>query len=195
MRNSAQNRQPALNRNFINPGQNLFSISAPRAVGDIYSKTVGVTVTPYSWATEVGESYAVNIPLGASANWAYMYFSPSSKIYTFSVFVQMSDNSAPVIADASGSSDFMLLANTAAVVGTVSMVNNTNVYRCKYTGMGIPGSFLFGVVKFVSNSSKTVKVTGWQIEERNGAGKYVSTYGSAYNVGPVRNFAVGRVTP
>lgn len=188
-------RVAVANRNVLAVGQNLIATSEPQALGGLYSSN-NVTVGAYAWPSEVGDTYAVSFGTNGIVRWAYQAFTPTdtTKVYTLSVYVQMNDNSQPVISSSGSGSDFQLVFCTAAVVGTATRVGSTNVYRCSYTGTLTIGGILFGVVKYAGNSAKTFKITGFQLEERNGVGPYVRTSGAAVTT-PVRNYTTGRQVP
>ena len=99
--------------------------------------------------------------------------------YTFSVFVRMDDGGAPQF-DASGSSaatDFVLWINSARDTSGYQVEHiHGSLYRvsCQYTP-GATASYPTGLVKYSSNSSRTFKTAGWQLEAKPYATSYIPT--------------------
>jgi hypothetical protein len=90
----------------------------------------------------------------------------ASASYTFSLFVQMDDDSAPVVGTNTTTGDLCLIleSNFATSGITVSLVSGS-IYRISGT---VTGSGLttrnFGAVKYTGQSAKGFRVTGYQLE-------------------------------
>jgi hypothetical protein len=106
--------------------------------------------------------------------------------YALSVFVQMDDNSAPDLGISSLTGDFSLIMGTSLGTSNVKVeqINSTNVYRVSATRVAPTLATQFGVIKYTTQSSKTFKITGIQLE----AGAYATSY-----IGPTTTASVTRI--
>jgi hypothetical protein len=108
---------------------------------------------------------------GATLSLSYGNATPvSSTSYTLSAFVQMDDNGAPSFLSATASSslnDFSLVLGNVAInptTYTVSLVSGS-LYRVSVSvTTATVTNTNTGVLKFATNSSRTFKVTGRQLE-------------------------------
>jgi len=172
--------------NLVPTAQNLFLISEPQALSDIYSKH-NVTVDAFSWPDKIVTPYCVSV--GTSLRYVYMYFSSPNNVdtYTFDIIVIMDDNSMPIVSTNSAPSDFQLVfCNSSQPTAAVTSIGN-NLYRISYTGVATSALYYFGIVKYVGHSSKTFKVSGWHISRTSYVSPYKKTHGAAYNIGDLRN--------
>lgn len=176
-------RAPLISRASIALSQNLFAVSKPQNGADLYN--YNAAFTDHAWPAFLNTTRAVRFPDNTITRWAYMYFGAfnPAKYYALSVYVQMEDNSVPVINNNLSGSDCMMVFGNNTAVGTPVRVEGTNVYRLCYVGKGTIGGILFGIVKYASNSNKALRVTGYQLEEGTSVGNYKETYGGAYNIG------------
>jgi len=122
---------------------------------------------------------------GATLTYAYKSISSSAATaYTLSVFVRMDDGLAPAFGHTTASN----VANDFAVsIGSVIIAPNTyTVKNCggglyRVTGTtttsGSPGSNQ-GIVKYATNSNRTFKVSGYQLETGSVSTSYIPTAGS-----------------
>lgn len=166
-------------RNYMQP-QNLISISEPKTLGDIYSKS-NITVDAFTWATPSTATTCLTFGDNSIIRTSYQLYTPiTGNTYTFSVYARMDDLSVPKVASSGASDDFMLLFGTTAVAATVTSVGN-NIYRLSYTGIGDATKVLWGVLKYVSNSNKTFKIIGYHLAQTNYLMPYTKTYSTALN--------------
>lgn len=115
---------------------------------------------------------------GLITSYVYMGSAVASAQHTFSVFVKMDDGNAPSFGSASAqnvANDFVLVASGLAVSPLTYAVTSVGdgVYRVSATiTAGIVGLTNNGVGKYLTNSSRTFKVTGYQLE----LGSVATTY-------------------
>jgi len=109
-------------------------------------------------------------------------FTPTIGVqYTLSVFVQMDDNSLPIIGLTNSTGDFSLIinGNTANINLLAQRVNDTNVYKCSASFVAITTNTQFGVAKFLTQSAKGFRITGIQLEAGSNATSYIPTLATA----------------
>jgi hypothetical protein len=101
----------------------------------------------------------------------------SGQVYTMSFFVKMDDNSAPIPGTTSGTDFAIIMGSTTGVSNiTVTLVSGS-LYRvsANYTGVTTGNNGANGIQKYASNSAKTFRVTGFQIELGSVATAYQKT--------------------
>ena len=129
----------------------------------------------FSW--DLGSVLENAIVFGDNSTTRYAYYSStvsSGTVYSLSFFIKMDDNSVPIPA-----TDFLLvLAGTAIVSGYTINNYGSNVYRVSVTGTAGASNTANGILKIASHSTKTFKITGFQIEVGSYATSYIPTYGS-----------------
>jgi hypothetical protein len=120
-----------------------------------------------------GFSNSIQVP---STGLTYFYktaITTLSQVYTISCFIKMDDNSVPVLGVNSSLGNLSFVAKGAIAPDNlkVTLVGN-NIYRISATavGNGIPG--FFGIVRYSSQTLKTFKISGIQLE----AGSYATSY-------------------
>ena len=132
-------------------------------------------------------SYLANASLGfgwdgTTLVFAYKPFTPAaSTVYTMSVFVRMDDGNAPSFGSATFNSnlnDFALMVGGSFIAANTFVVQNmgNNIYRVigTLTSSASPTSNT-GVLKYGTNSNRTFRVTGWQLEQASFATSYIPT--------------------
>ena len=112
---------------------------------------------------------------------SYAYFQPTYTVadYTLSVFVEMDDGNAPAFGGLSVSAvtnDFALVVEATPVNALTYIVEHFggNTYRvsCTLTAASTAAANT-GVIKYSGNSTRTFKVTGFQIEEGSFPTSYI----------------------
>jgi|688.fasta_scaffold188675_3 hypothetical protein len=123
-----------------------------------------------------GFSNSIQVP---STGTTYFYKTATttlSQVYTLSCFIKMDDNSAPVLGVNSslGNLSFVAKGNIAPDNLKVTLIGN-NIYRISATtvGNGTPG--YFGIVRYSSQTLKTFKISGIQLELGSYATSYIPT--------------------
>jgi hypothetical protein len=123
-----------------------------------------------------GFSNSIQVP---STGLTYFYktaITTLSQVYTISCFIKMDDNSVPVLGVNSSLGNLSFVAKGAIAPDNlkVTLVGN-NIYRISATtvGNGIPG--YFGIVRYSSQTLKTFKISGIQLELGSYATSYIPT--------------------
>lgn len=101
--------------------------------------------------------------------------------YTNSIFVQMDDGGAPVIGTTSTSGDFSLvLEGDVATANTlVKRIGTTNIYRVSASKAAVaPINNNNGIAKYTTQSARTFRVVGIQVETGSRATSYIATAGA-----------------
>jgi hypothetical protein len=119
---------------------------------------------------------------GATETYAYKSITVSaSTAYTLSVFIRMDDGLAPAFGHATASNvanDFAIVVGTAPVAPNTYTVTNLGggLYRvtATTTTSGSPGTNQ-GIVKYATNSNRTFKVSGYQLETGSVRTSYIPT--------------------
>ena len=103
----------------------------------------------------------------------------SATAYTISIFVIMDDGTAPVVGTTSSTGDFSLVVN-GNLVASAALVRliGSNVYRvsASYTTVSTDGRI--GLLKYITQSARTFRITGIQVETGLRATSYIATTGS-----------------
>jgi hypothetical protein len=112
---------------------------------------------------------------------AYHQTTPSTgTIYTYSVFVQMDDNSRPVVGSSTGAGDFSLVIQSVLYTGPVTITPlGGNIYRISATQAAtISSNAYYGIAKYSTQSSKSFRKTGAQFEVGRAASSYIRNLSS-----------------
>ena len=101
-------------------------------------------------------------------------FQTSGVAYVVSAFVEMDDGLAPVVGATSNLGDFSLVtADSFATSPVVTRIGTTNVYRVSAIHIcTVNGARQTGVYKYTTQSVRTLKVTGLQLELGSVATEY-----------------------
>lgn len=109
-----------------------------------------------------GFTNGVEVPLGGSTNWATTQIAVvDATDYVYSFFVMLDDGSEPVLG-----TDFSIIANNMNLDGVGGVIDHGDgLYRvyAPFTASGTSG--VHGLFKYANDSSKTVYVTGFQLEQ------------------------------
>lgn len=124
------------------------------------------SLTPVAFA---GLTAGTGIQVNAATGGTYIYKSATYKAdtpYTFSCYVRMLDGTAPRFGSSGSGSevDICLVLKNAAYQAEVQDLGG-GLYRAYATASGTIVSGTVGVVKYQTNSSKPVIVSGYQLEE------------------------------
>lgn len=107
----------------------------------------------------------------------------TNTIYTVSVFVQMDDGNAPVVGTSTSTGDFAVVidGNLASASALVFRLGISNIYRVStFRTASVGGaSRNCGIVKYTTQSARSFRVTGIQVETAGRATSYIQTAGSA----------------
>ena len=101
--------------------------------------------------------------------------------YTCSAFIQMDDGGAPVVGATSVLGDFSIVAEAAIASTniTVSRLGSSSVYRVSASRTATAPIFdSFGIIKYTTQSARTFRVIGIQVETGSRATSYIATDGS-----------------
>ncbi len=118
---------------------------------------------------------------GSTASYVYMGIALASAQHTISVFVKMDDGNAPSFGSATAANvanDFVLVVSNQLVSPLTYAVTSVGdgVYRVSVTiNSGTANLGNNGVLKYGTNSSRTFKVTGYQLEAGASASSYIPT--------------------
>jgi hypothetical protein len=123
-----------------------------------------------------GFSNSIQVP---STGLTYFYktaITTLSQVYTISCFIKMDDNSVPVLGANSslGNLSFVAKGNIAPDNLKVTLVGN-NIYRISATAVGNGIPVFFGIVRYSSQTLKSFKISGIQLEAGSDATSYIPT--------------------
>jgi hypothetical protein len=137
-----------------------------------------VTATAFS-----GLSMGTGIAFGTAGVTAYAYksnFTPDAgRLYGFSAYVRMDDGNAPAFGSATkedASNDFAIIVGNGAVSPLTYSIENMGggLYRVSSAQAAFAAHTNNGIVKYNTNSARTFKVSGYQIE-RDRVSRYQRT--------------------
>jgi hypothetical protein len=96
------------------------------------------------------------------------------------MFVQMDDDSLPVIGTTNSTGDFGLIinANLGTLNSKVEQLGITNMYRVSISRVADSTNTQFGVIKYTTQSAKGFRITGIQLEAGATATSYIPTVAS-----------------
>jgi len=164
--------------------QNLFTYSDPTAVNGVtFPTNSNVTAISSAFIPTAGGGYfngGINLGDNSMERTAYKSVSTLSvgARYIMSAYVLMGDSSAPDPGSAGAGKDFAFFFNggdeTNASAYTVTLIGSS-VYRVSAPILYTTGT-TFGVHKQVGHSTKTCKITGFQLEKVPSVSSTVGTY-------------------
>ena len=128
--------------------------------------------------------FPVSLAFGDNSVARYAYKSittTDATRYTVSVFVQMDDGGAPVVGDSSTAGDFSLVIEGEIAQLDIKVQKIAgSLYRVSASLTAVaPISPNNGVVKYTTQSARTFRVAGIQLEAAASASSYIPTAGSA----------------
>ena len=151
---------------------NLYVNSEPTANEGAAS---GVSYVDFNWS--LGFTNATEF---TSGDFRYGGSVSASTVNSLSFFIIMDDLSQPVVGANSGAGDFSVVIGGSLMTSGFEVKNfGNNVYRVCVTGTSGTNTSNNGIVKYNSQSSKSFKVVGWQLEQQSYATSYIPTNGSA----------------
>jgi hypothetical protein len=160
------------------PRTNLFTNSEGNLA------TYGTAIGNASNATVSINGFSNSIQIGNNSLATSVYkttFTPVVGVqYNMSIFVQMDDNSLPVLGSTILTGDFSLIINNtlATLNPVIQQVGSSNVYKVSATFIATTTSTIFGVNKYIGQSAKGFRFTGIQLEVGNVATEYIPTVAS-----------------
>ncbi|QFZ84634.1 hypothetical protein GFK26_18580 [Variovorax paradoxus] len=142
---------------------------------------LGCAVAPWNNSGfTTGLAFPAAPPVGTFAFYAAQYpvLTPTTT-YVFSCFVKMDDGNAPNMPTPGGAGDFALVIGNAPVVAAACTMTHVGggVYRVtgtQATGATVP-STATGIWKYGTNTGRTFKFTGFQLEQASSASSYIPT--------------------
>jgi hypothetical protein len=160
--------------------QNLVTYSE----GAIARYATAINVTDA--ATSIS-GYAASVQFGDNSVERTLYtrsYTPKlGATYTFTLIVQMDDNTAPVPSTSPSSGDFSLVfAGIILPTPTVTSLGS-NLYRVTLIATTTASYTIFGLIKYTTQSSKGFRITGIQVNEGSVAQNYIRTLDKAIDVG------------
>mgnify|MGYP000184375157 CR=1 FL=1 len=150
-------------------------------------------IAQYNTATNVTDAatsitgYAASVQFGDNSVQRTLYNrSYTAKLgatYTFTLIVQMDDNTAPVPSTTVSSGDFSIVF-AAVLLSTPTVTSlGSNLYRVTLIATTTTGSSIFGLIKYTGQSTKGFRVTAMQLNEGSVAQNYIRTLDKAIDVG------------
>lgn len=120
---------------------------------------------------------------GATSSFRYKSGAAEGTQYTISVYVKMGDGGAPSFPIASGTSsqnDFALVIGGSTINPATYKVEHVGNSLYRISGSAVAGATAqnSGIVKYASNSIRTFKTTGWQLEAGSFPTSYIKTEAS-----------------
>lgn len=163
--------------------RNLFTETEFRnGITDLPIKGGSFSFVPFAGLTQ---GTGVQIDMNAGGTYVYKtYAHKAGVIYNFSAYIRMQDGSAPVLGQSGSGAGadvdvcVVIKGNTAAPSITTLTDLGGGLYRVSVLINNSVTATYFGFVKYATNSTKPVIVSGYQLEE----GSEVSTYQ------PITNF-------
>ena len=160
---------------------NLISLSEP---------TVAQLIVQFGPTNATTSIYGFTKSLHLAADvvnvqYAYMTFAETAGVhYTFSIFVEMDDDTLPSIGTDSGTGDFALVLAGGLGAAPLTAISTPGVYRCSAKRTGTGSNSNWGIVKYTTQSSKGFRFTGYQIEVGDVAYSYypVPPYSGAASI-------------
>jgi hypothetical protein len=157
-------------------GTNLYEYSE---LDTGYTKTQ-TTFGDFTWPSSV--SFTKAFTVGDNSVQRYVYkpiIFPTAAIYTVSIFVYMDDLAGPPVLGAGAGKDFSLLIQGTGATAYNSVVSlGSGVYRISgYRNSTASGPSSTGLDKSTSNTARTFKVIGFQLEATAYPTSYIPTNG------------------
>jgi hypothetical protein len=111
--------------------------------------------------------FSSSAQFGDNSTQRYWYKSAtvtSNETSVLSIYVQMDDNALPVVGETISTGDFSLIVNSSISSGATVTLVSGSIYRISksFSGAGVARNF--GIIKYTGQSSKSFRVTGYQLE-------------------------------
>jgi len=126
------------------------------------------SINSFANSIQVGDNSVLSALYKSTQSWA------AGPTYSFSFFVQMDDNSQPIIGLNATTGDFAIIVggvlnNTTA---KITRVNSTDTYLVSVSTTRNGGSASYGIIKYTTQSAKPFRITAMQ----NELGSYPTSY-------------------
>jgi len=126
------------------------------------------SINSFANSIQVGDNSVLSALYKSTQSWA------AGPTYSFSFFVQMDDNSQPIIGLNATTGDFAIIVggvlnNTTA---KITRVNSTDTYLVSVSTTRNGGSASYGIIKYTTQSAKPFRITAMQ----NEIGSYPTSY-------------------
>lgn len=166
---------------------NELTVSEPTST---QSSDSNVTFESHTWDTGLFTNCVSFGDNSLQRNIFYSFSGVATEFIRFSCFVEMEDGTAPVLGTDNISGDFSIIIENSIASGHVRVERistASNVWRVSATRQLDASSTLCGVEKYVGQSSKSFKVTGFQLFYTTGTSirtlpkSYIKTTGSTNN--------------
>lgn len=155
--------------------RNLFTETEFRnGITDLPIKGGSFSFVPFAGLTQ---GTGVQIDMNAGGTYVYKtYAHKAGVIYNFSAYIRMQDGSAPVLGQTGSGADVdvcvVIKGNTAAPSITTLTNLGGGLYRVSVVINNSLSASYFGFVKYVTNSTRPVIVSGYQLEESTDVTSY-----------------------
>lgn len=154
---------------------NLFTFSA----GNL--STYGISGGSVSNALSSINGFNNSIQIGSNFSYAYKTtFTPAIGTgYYLSIFIQMDDNSTPVGGSSTSTGDFVFVfGGQLLTVSKIQRIGTSDVYRCSAYKVATSTSASIGIIKYSTQSTKSFRFSGMQLEIGTNETSYIQTFGS-----------------
>ena len=133
------------------------------------------SINSFANSIQVGDNSVLSALYKSTQSWA------AGPTYSFSFFVQMDDNSQPIIGLNATTGDFAIIVggvlnNTTA---KITRVNSTDTYLVSVSTTRNGGSASYGIIKYTTQSAKPFRITAMQNELGSYATSYIPTTSTA----------------
>jgi hypothetical protein len=126
------------------------------------------SINSFANSIQVGDNSVLSALYKSTQSWA------AGPTYSFSFFVQMDDNSQPIIGLNATTGDFAIIVGGVlnATTAKITRINSTDTYLVSVSTTQNGGSANYGIIKYTTQSAKPFRITAMQ----NEIGSYPTSY-------------------